>query len=220
MLDVEGLIAGVSVIGALSIIGIIVFAESGLLIGLFLPGDTLLFTAGFFAAQGELPIGWVIVVITVAAVLGDNVGYYFGEKTGQRIFQKKEGVFFRKEYVERATVFYDKHGGKTVMFARFVPYVRTFAPIIAGAAKMNHFKFFIYNIAGAFTWTVTFVLFGYWFGVELAEEIEQYIVPAFIFGLLFAFSPTIIYFIRNPRFRAAVIHRFAKIGHLFRRKRG
>jgi membrane-associated protein len=218
MLDVESLIGGISVVGALTIIGLIVFAESGLLIGLLLPGDTLLFTAGFFAAQGELPLAWVILVIFVAAVLGDNVGYYFGEKTGPRIFHKKDGVFFREEHMERAKAFYEKHGGKTVLVARFVPYVRTFAPIMAGTANMNRPKFIIYNILGALSWTVTFVLIGYWFGVELAEQIEQYLVPAFLIGLLFIFSPTIIYFIRSPRFRAAVLQRFKSIGRLFRKR--
>lgn len=204
MLDPESLLGGISVIGALALIGVIVFAESGLLIGLFLPGDTLLFTAGFFAANGNLPLFWVIVVIFIAAIIGDNVGYYVGQKSGPRIFKKKEGLFFRKEYAERATRFYHRHGGQTILLARFIPYVRTLAPIVAGIANMYRPKFIIYNVLGALLWTITFVLFGYWLGVELAEEIEKYLVPAFIAGLLFAFSPTIFYFIRSAQARKAL----------------
>lgn len=204
MLDPETLIGGISVIGALAIIGAIVFAESGLLIGLFLPGDTLLFTAGFFAANGNLPLFWVILVIFLAAIIGDNVGYYFGKKTGPRIFKQKEGLFFRREYAERATKFYHRHGGATILLARFVPYVRTFAPIVAGVAGMYRPKFIIYNILGALLWTISFVMLGYWLGVELAEKIEQYLVPAFILGLLFAFSPTIFYLVRSARVRRSL----------------
>lgn len=202
MVDVSSLLEGVSIIAALTIIGLIVFAESGLLIGLLLPGDTLLFTAGFFAAQGDLPLAWVLLVIFVAACLGDNMGYFFGKTTGPRIFKRKEGLFFRKEYIKRAKKFYKKHGGKTVMMARFVPYVRTLAPIIAGIGRMNRAKFIAYNIVGALLWTITFVMLGYWLGVEVAEEIEKYFVPAAVIGLLFAFSPTILYFIRNRKLRS------------------
>lgn len=197
MLSPESLLGGIGVVGALAIIAVIVFAESGLLVGLFLPGDTLLFTAGFFAANGSLPLWAVIIVIFAAAIAGDNMGYFFGRKTGPKIFHKKEGLFFRREYAERATTFYNKHGGITVLVARFIPYIRTLAPIVAGVGAMNRPKFILYNIMGAFLWTVTFVLLGYWLGVELAKELESYLVPAFVLGLLFAFSPTIIYFIKN-----------------------
>ena len=199
MIDSAALIDSVSISGALLIIGVIVFAESGLLIGLLLPGDTLLFTAGFFAAQGNLPLFLVMLVIFVAAIIGDNLGYFVGRKSGPRIFKKKDGILFRKEYALRAQKFYKIHGGKAVAMARFVPYVRTLAPIVAGIAKMERPKFIVYNIIGAFLWTLTFVLLGYWLGVEVAEKFERYAVPAFIIGLLFAFSPTIIYLIKNRR---------------------
>jgi membrane-associated protein len=211
MIGVESLLEGVSVVGALLLIGAIVFAESGLLIGLFLPGDTLLFTAGFFAAQGQLPIVWVIAIIFLAAILGDNLGYFVGEKAGPRIFRKKDGIFFRQEYMDRAKTFYTRHGGKTILFARFVPYVRTFAPMVAGAAHMRRPRFIIFNIIGAFLWTVTFVMLGYWLGVELAKQINEYLVPAFIIGILFALSPTIIYVARNGRFRAYVARKFSRL---------
>ncbi len=210
MLDPESLLGGISVVGALAIIAVIVFAESGLLIGLFLPGDTLLFTAGFFAASGSLPLWAVIVVIFAAAIAGDNMGYFFGRKTGPKIFHKKEGLLFRREYAERATTFYHKHGGITVLVARFIPYIRTLAPIIAGIGGMNRPKFILYNIMGAFLWTVSFVLFGYWLGVELAERLDDYLVPAFILGLLFAFSPTIIYFIKNVQAHQNLKHKMLR----------
>src|SRR5262249_40395383 len=138
-----------SVWAALLLLGITIFAESGLLIGVFLPGDSLLFTAGFFAAQGKFPLGWVMLVIFIGAVLGDNAGYFFGHKTGPRIFRNTGGVFFRRDYIHRAKAFYDRHGGKTVMFARFLPFARTFAPVIAGATGMRRLKFIVYNLIGA-----------------------------------------------------------------------
>ncbi len=212
MLDPESLLGGISVVGALAIIGLIVFAESGLLVGLFLPGDTLLVTAGFFAAHGDLPLFWVIAVIFVAAIIGDNVGYYIGQKTGPRIFKQREGLFFRKEYVGRAQAFYARYGGQTILLARFIPYIRTLAPIVAGIANMNRPKFIVYNILSALLWTIAFVLLGYWLGVELAEQIERFIIPTFILGLLFAFSPTIVYFLRNPRWRTTIATKFKALG--------
>jgi membrane-associated protein len=202
--DIGSWLQSIGVLGALILIGVVVFAESGLFIGLFLPGDTLLFAAGFFAAQGELPLFWVIFVIFLGAVLGDNLGYFLGNKTGPRIFRNTTGVFFRQEYVERARQFYEKHGGKTVLFARFLPYARTFVPVVAGAASMRRRKFLFYNIAGALLWTLVFVLIGYWLGVELAERLERYLAPIFVVVLLIAFGPTITYFITNRRLRRAL----------------
>lgn len=199
------MIESAGVVSALVLIGVIVAAESGLLIGLLLPGDTLLLVAGFFAAQGKLPLAWVLVIIFLAAILGDNIGYFFGEKTGPRMFRKKDGLFFRQEHVLRAQQFYERHGGKTVLFARFVPYVRTLTPLLAGAAKMNHAKFIVYNIIGALLWTVSFVMLGYGLGVEVAKQIERYIFPAFIVGLVFAFCPTLIHLARNKRLRQRVL---------------
>ncbi len=205
MIDVESLLIGISVLGALAIIGGLVFAESAFLVGLFLPGgDMLLLVAGIFAAQGSLPLAGVLAVIFIAAVAGDNVGYYIGRKTGPRVFKKREGVFFRQEYAERATEFYKRHGGKTVIMARFFAYVRTFAPLVAGVAKMPHGKFLFYNVLGALLWAVSLVMLGYWLGVELAEEIERYIFPVALLGIALIFSPTIVYFVKNKPARAAL----------------
>lgn len=217
MFDVESILGSISVIGALAIIFAIIFAESAFLIGLFIPGgDTLLLAAGIFAAQGSLPLVAVIATIFIAAVLGDNVGYYIGQKTGPRVFTRKEGIFFRREYAERATRFYEKHGGKTVVVARFIAYVRTFAPLVAGVAKMPHGKFIFYNVFGAFFWTVSLVMLGYWLGKELADQIERYILPVSIIGIVLLFSPTILYFIRNPRWHQSVTRHFKGIGKIWR----
>src|SRR6266542_5348661 len=130
MLDPTHLLEGLGVIGGLLLIGAIIFAESGLLIGFFLPGDTLLFTAGFFASTGKLPLAGVLLVIFLGAVAGDNLGYTIGKKSGPKLFKKKDGLIFRQAYIQRAEDFYKKHGGKTVMMARYVPIVRTFAPLV------------------------------------------------------------------------------------------
>jgi membrane-associated protein len=219
MFDLETTIGSISVIGALTLIGVIIFAESAFLVGLFIPGgDTLLLAAGIFAAQGSLPLIGVIAVIFVAAVVGDNVGYYIGEKTGPRVFKKKEGVFFRKDYAERAEAFYKRHGGKTVVIARFIAYVRTFVPLLAGIAKMPRGKFIFYNIFGALFWTLTLVLIGYWLGKELADEIERYIIPVSLLGLVLLFSPTILYFVRNPNWHAPIVRWFRALKRIFKKE--
>ena len=131
MIDIEYILKTFGILG----VGLIVFAESGLLIGFFLPGDTLLFLSGFFAAQGYFPIALLVAVIVISAVIGDNVGYSIGKKTGPKVFKKEEGIFFHKDHIERAEKFYETHGGKTIILARFVPVVRTFAPLVAGVGK-------------------------------------------------------------------------------------
>jgi membrane-associated protein len=199
--DISTWLAAVGVLGALVLIGTIVFAESGLLVGLLLPGDTLLFTAGFFAAQGQLPLAGVMITIFIGSVMGDSLGYFVGSRAGPRIFRKKDGLFFKRVYLRRAQRFYKNHGGKMVTLARFVPYVRTFAPMVAGAARMHYPKFFVYNVIGALVWTISFVSVGYWLGVRVSEQIQQYAIPAFIIGLLFAFSPSIIYIVKNKKLR-------------------
>jgi membrane-associated protein len=202
MFDIEAMLSNISVVGALAIIGALVFAESAFLFGMFVPGgDTLLLVAGVFAAAGTLPLGWVIAVVFVAAAAGDNVGYYIGQKSGPRIFKKENGIFFRREYAERAAEFYERHGGKTVVIARFIAYVRTFAPLVAGVARMPHSKFIFYNIFGALFWTISLVMLGFLLGKEFAEQIERYILPVSILCILMLFAPTIAYFVRRPEAR-------------------
>lgn len=163
MFDVESIVQS----GGLLIISLIIFAESGLLVGFFLPGDTLLFAAGLAASHGDLPIGWLIFCIFVAAVVGDNVGYEIGQRTGKKVFNKKDGIFFRQEYLDRAREFYERHGGKTIVIARFTPIVRTFAPVVAGASEMSYKRFFVFNILGGLLWAASVPLLGYWLGSKV-----------------------------------------------------
>jgi membrane-associated protein len=163
----------------------IVFAESGLLIGFFLPGDSLLFTAGFLASQGYLYIIPLILATFIAAVLGDNVGYSLGHKYGRRVFSKEHGYFFNKKRLAEAENFYKKHGAYTIVLARFTPFVRTFAPILAGVGKMPYRTFFIYNVAGGFGWTFGITGLGYFFG-NLIPSADRYIL--LIIGVIVATS--------------------------------
>ncbi len=200
MISPERIIQG----GGIALIGAIVFSESGLAIGFFLPGDTLLFAAGFFSAQGQLPhIGWVIAVIIAAAVAGDNVGYSIGRRFGPRLFRKKDGIVFKQEYITRAEAFYEKHGGKTIVLARFVPVVRTFAPMVAGAGKMERKRFFMFNIIGATLWGAGVTTAGYFLGSKI-PNIDAYILPIVGLAMFITFLPTVIHIVRDPQIRAAI----------------
>lgn len=196
------------------LIALIIFAESGLLIGFFLPGDTLLIAAGIMASTGALSIEWTIIGITLAAIIGDNVGYTIGRYSGKRLFTKKDGVLFRHEYVERAQAFYEKHGGKTIILARFIPVIRTFAPMVAGIGKMPHGKFFFYNVIGAVLWATTLPLIGYFIGNRIpgiAEILEYAILAVIVLSL----SPAIYHIITSKKSREMIGGWFRK---LFRRK--
>lgn len=173
--------------GYLGLFGII-FAESGLFFGFFLPGDSLIFTAGFLASQGYLNIYLLLVVLFLAAVLGDNVGYWFGEKVGPMIFKKEDSRFFKKEYVERAHEFFEKYGGKSLILARFVPVVRTFVPIVAGVGKMTYQKFFFFNLVGGLLWTLSLSLAGYWLG-RVIPGIDQYLIPIVLLIIVISILP-------------------------------
>jgi membrane-associated protein len=199
--------------GGLLLIGAIVFAESGLLIGFFLPGDTLLFSAGFFAAQDKLPILGLLAVIVFAAVLGDNVGYSIGHRTGKKIFKKEDGILFRKEYIQTAEEFYEKHGGKTITIARFVPIVRTFAPVVAGAAKMDRKRFMMFNIAGGLTWGLSITLLGYFLGNKI-PNIDTYLLPIVLGAVILTAASPLIHILRDKKARTkistAIKQKFAK----------
>lgn len=199
--------------GGILLVALIVFAESGLLIGFFLPGDTLLFTAGFFASQGQLSIGWLIFAIVLAAIIGDNVGYTIGRKTGHKIFKKEDGIFFRQEYIEKAEEFYEKHGGKTITIARFVPVVRTFAPVVAGVGKMDRKKFMLYNIAGALIWGVSITLLGYYLGSKI-PHIDRYIIPVVLLATFLTFAPPLVHALKDPltrkKLKATISQKFSK----------
>ncbi len=189
--------------GGVLLVAAIVFAESGLLIGFFLPGDTLLFSAGFFASQDKLPLAWLLFAVVTMAILGDNVGYSIGRRAGKRIFKKQDGILFRKEYIERAEVFYEKHGGKTVTLARFVPIVRTFAPVVAGAGNMDRGRFLAYNALGATVWGAGVIMLGYFLGTKI-PNIDKYLLPVVLAAMIFTFSSPIIHIIREPKARQTI----------------
>ncbi len=205
MLDVTSIIES----GGLLLIGFIVFAESGLLVGFFLPGDTLLFTAGFFAAQGQLPLGWLIITVVIAAIVGDNVGYEIGKHTGKRIFTKDDGILFRKEHVKRAEKFYQVHGGKTIILARFVPIVRTFAPVVAGVGNMSHKRFFFFNVVGGIGWGGGVTLLGYWLGSKI-PHIDRYLLPIVGLAMIFTFAPTVYHLVKDPKIRQKLWFKLTK----------
>lgn len=175
--------------GGLLLIAAIIFAESGMFVGFFFPGDTLLLAAGIFAAQGHLPIVLTIVVIALAAIAGDNTGYHIGKRYGRKLFSKPDGVVFRQAYVERAEKFYERWGSRTMLVAHFVPVVRTFAPPVAGVAKMNYKQFFIFDAIGVTAWAIIVTMIGYWFGTKI-PNIDHYIVLAVGGVMILTLGPT------------------------------
>lgn len=185
----------------------IVFAETGLAVGFFLPGDSLLVVAGLFAATGKLNLAALLSTLFVAAVVGDGVGYYTGARLGPRIFKREKSLLFRPSHLLKAQAFYEKYGGKTIIIARFIPIVRTFAPIVAGAAKMPYRNFVLYNVAGGFLWVFSMVLAGYFlgsllkskFGIDLDEHIEWVVIIVVALSLM----PPLIEYLKARREKAA-----------------
>jgi membrane-associated protein len=191
------------IIGYAGITGI-VFAESGLLIGFFLPGDSLLFTAGFLASQGIFTIWWLCLLSFIAAVTGDSVGYWFGHRVGRKIFQREESLLFHKHNLERAEQFYKKHGGKTIILARFMPVVRTFAPILAGVGDMTYSKFLTYNVVGGAAWGIGIPLAGYYLGT-LIPDIDKYLIPIVLGIIIVSLLPTAIHMLKKKDDRARLL---------------
>ncbi|MCM3873252.1 MAG: VTT domain-containing protein, partial [Pyrinomonadaceae bacterium] len=184
----------------------IVFAETGLAVGFFLPGDSLLVVAGLFAATGKLNLAILLITLFVAAVVGDAVGYFTGLRLGPRLFKKQKSFFFRPSHLQKAHAFYEKYGGKTIVIARFVPIVRTFAPLVAGAAQMPYRRFVVFNVVGGFLWITTMLLSGYFlgsllkskFGIDLDEHIEWVVLIVVTLSLL----PPVIEYIKSRREKA------------------
>jgi membrane-associated protein len=181
-MDLVKLIESVGYVGIFAII----FAEPGLFFGFFLPGDSLLLTAGLLASRGILNEFILVPGLFIAAVLGDQVGYWFGAKTGPMIFNRDNSLLFRRKNLLAAKAFYEKHGGKTVTLARFVPFIRTFAPIVAGAAEMNYRRFVMFNLLGGLFWAIGVTMLGYGLGKAFGsiEGIDRYftlLVIAFFF---------------------------------------
>jgi membrane-associated protein len=207
------MIPGIELTEFIALVGIIgvaavVFAESGLLIGFFLPGDSLLFTTGFLIHAGILDINIhvAVLIIFLAAVLGDTVGYWFGRKAGPRVFKRPDARLFKQEYVQRAQDFYDKHGGKTIIIARFIPIVRTFAPIVAGAGRMKYRRFLSFNVIGGLLWAagVTYIGFGLgaWFE-SIGLEIDHVLLPIVALIILISVLPPAIHIFKDKKNRQA-----------------
>lgn len=215
--DLQALITTVGVLGVASI----VFAESGLLIGFFLPGDSLLFTAGFLTQQEVLGINihLFVMILFIAAAAGDSVGYAFGHKVGRRIFKRKESLLFHPENLQRAEEFYEKNGSKTIVLARFIPVVRTFAPIVAGVGKMNYKTFLTYNLIGAFLWAVGLTYLGYFVGAWFESrgvEIDTYLLPIIGAIILLSIAPPLYHVLKDKKQRDSFIEaakkQFASLG--------
>ncbi len=194
LLNPEQLILSVGYAGLFAI----VFAESGLFFGFFFPGDSLLLTAGLLASRGFLHIAVLIPLLFVAAVLGDNVGYWFGAKTGPRIFNRENSLLFRRKNLLKAKEFYDKHGGKTIVLARFMPFIRTFAPIVAGAAEMDYRRFVIFNLLGGVLWAIGVTVIGYTMGAVI-PGIDRYFTPIVLLVIFISVLPSVIHVWREER---------------------
>jgi membrane-associated protein len=167
----------------------IVFAESGLLVGFFLPGDSLLFTAGLLSSQGKLlPLPVLLIGCFVAAVAGDQVGYAFGRRVGPALFRRPNSRLFKHEHIERAQKYFDEHGSKTIVLARFVPVVRTFAPIVAGVGRMHYRTFVTYNVLGGLIWAIGVTSLGYVLG-ETIPDIDKYLLPVIAVIILLSALP-------------------------------
>jgi membrane-associated protein len=176
--------------GGLFLVGVMIFAESGMLLGFFFPGDTLLLSAGIFAAQGKLNLAALLVIAAMAAIVGDNVGYQIGKSLGPRLFRKKDGLLFRQEYVARSEKFFARYGSKAMLLAHFLPIVRTFTPVVAGVGQMPRAKFAMFDAIGDSAWAIIITMIGYWFGSKI-PNIDNYIVPVVIIVVVLSFGPVL-----------------------------
>jgi membrane-associated protein len=192
ILEPKQLVESLGFYGGHLAIWAIVFAESGLLIGFFLPGDSLLFAAGFLASQGYLNIFALIIGCFVCAVAGDNVGYATGKRFGHKLFSKEDSLFFHKNNIVKAQNFYEKHGTKTIVLARFLPVVRTFAPIVAGIGKMDYPTFFKFNLLGGLVWTSGLSILGFVLG-NVIPDVDKYLLPITIAIVVISIIPSLLH---------------------------
>lgn len=208
------MIPGIDLIDFIKLVGVIgiaavIFAESGLLIGFFLPGDSLLFTAGFLVHAGFLPINihLLVLVLFIAAVVGDSVGYTFGRKIGPHVFKRPDSLLFKQENIQKAQRFYEKHGGKTIIIARFIPIVRTFAPVVAGVGKMEYKHFLGYNLIGGFLWAAGITYLGYYVGAWFTKagiDIDHVLLPIVAGIIVVSVLPPAIHILKDKKQRIAI----------------
>lgn len=196
------------------ILFLIIFAETGLLIGFFLPGDSLLFAAGFLASQGYLNIVVLCVSLFIAAVAGDSVGYAIGHKFGKRLFHREDSFWFHKDHLVKAKKFYDVHGGKTIIIGRFLPIIRTFAPVVAGMSGMEYSKFLLFNVVGGVLWAIGMPLAGYFLGQIIPEDqIDVYIIPIVLLIVFISIAPAFIHVAKDKEKRRQIHHSVKAVIH-------
>lgn len=208
-LDLASLVKAAGYLG----VAAIVFTESGLLIGIVLPGDSLLFTAGFLASQGFLSIVPLTIAAFLAAVLGDNVGYWLGQRFGRSVFSRHGSILLDPEHIARAERFYAVHGPKTIVLARFVPVIRTVAPVLAGVGSMHWRTFALYNVLGGLLWGVGLTVAGYALGAAIPDA-DRYILPIVVAIILASVAPGILHVLRTPEHRRDL---WRRVLGLFRR---
>ena len=198
--DVQGIVTW----GGLALLTFIIFAETGLLVGFFLPGDSLLVTAGLFctsSSTGEPPLLNIVTVnlaVMAAAIVGDTVGYWIGAKSGPRLFTREQSLLFSRKHLLRTKEFYERHGGKTIIIARFMPFIRTFAPVVAGVGKMNYGRFLRFNVIGGFAWSLSMTLLGFTLGKirpSITKEIDKVVILIIFVSLL----PGVISYLKNRK---------------------
>lgn len=204
----------VALIQAVGYIGLtaIIFAESGLFIGFFLPGDSLLVTAGLLASQGYFHFPLLVILMFAAAVLGDSFGYYFGKRVGPKIFSREDSFLFRRSHVAHAEAFYARHGGKTLILARFIPVVRTFAPILAGVGGMSYGRFLSYNVFGGLIWGAGLTAAGYYLGTYV-PGIDRYILLVIAAIIIVSIIPPAWHVLRDPDERRSILAALKKLIH-------
>ena len=205
-MDLVNYITGLGVIAIMFVI----FAESGLLVGFFFPGDSLLFTAGVLVNAGVLHINIILLIflLFIAAATGNSIGYLFGNRVGPKIFSRPNSLLFRKENINRTQAFYDKYGGKTIIIAQFIPIVRTFAPIVAGVGKMTYKKFLSFSIIGAAFWTAGVTLLGYTLGYffkRIGIDIDTILLPIIALIILASISPAVYQILKDKSRRSAIV---------------
>ena len=200
MINLEQILPAIGYLGIFAVI----FAESGLLIGFFFPGDSLLFTAGFLASVGIFDIRLLVFICFIASVSGDNAGYLFGHKIGRKLFYKKESLFFHKKNLKKTEEFYKKHGRKTLILAKFIPVIRTFATIIAGVGNMHYLTFFTFNLIGGFLWAICIPLLGFYLGKTI-PDVDKYLLPIVLLIIIFSLLPTILHIMKNRETRKNII---------------
>jgi len=194
--DVEGMIRW----GGTALVSLIVFVETGLFVGFFLPGDSLLVSAGVFAAAGHLDVAALLTLVSLCAIAGDQLGYLIGHRAGEALYRRDDSLLFRKRHLQRAHDFYEKYGGKTVILARYVPIVRTFAPAVAGAASMRYRRYLSYSVIGGPLWVWSMVLTGYFLGTAI-PDVNQHIHLVIIVVVFLSFLPALFEVLRHRRRR-------------------